>query len=75
MTRGQETLVIDMYVPTTPIPGVVDGVAMTMARYALRRIVPSDAEIAQHRAYLDALARECRQGCVWLALEGDVAIA
>jgi DNA polymerase-3 subunit epsilon len=75
MTRGQETLVIDMYVAETPLPGIVDGVAMTMARYALRRIVPTDAEVAEHRAYLDALARECKQGCVWLSLEGEVALA
>ena len=74
MTRGQETLVIDMYVGTAAAVRV-DGVEMTQRRYALRRIVPSEAERAEHRAYLDALARECKAGCVWLSLESEVALA
>ena len=76
MTRGQETLVIDMYVAPAPIPGAVDGVAMTLSRYTLHRIVPTAIELAEHRAYLEALASECSQGCVWLSIgEGEAALA
>jgi DNA polymerase-3 subunit epsilon len=76
MTRGQETLVIDMYVPSLPARGVsADGAAMAMARYVVHRVVPDDDERAAHRAYLDALARESKAGCVWLSLETEAAIA
>jgi DNA polymerase III subunit epsilon len=77
MTRGQETLVIDMYVPP-PRGGALDAAdagAIVLSRHSIRRIVPTDAEIAEHRAYLDALARECKAGCVWLALESEAAVA
>jgi DNA polymerase III subunit epsilon len=75
MTRGQESLVIDMYV--APLPGgVLDASdAARLSRYRVRRIVPTDAELAEHRLYLEALARECKAGCVWLALEQQVALA
>jgi DNA polymerase-3 subunit epsilon len=77
MTRGQETLVIDMY---TPSIGAADGrssagAAMQPGRYVVHRIVADAMEIAAHRAYLEALARECKAGCVWLSLESAVAIA
>jgi len=69
MTRGQETLVIDMYTPTLPGVLPIDGAAMRSGRYVVHRVVPDDAEVAAHRAYLEALARECKGGCVWLSLE------
>jgi DNA polymerase-3 subunit epsilon len=76
MTRGQETLVIDMYTPTLPSVPAIDGAAMRSGRYVVHRVVPDEAELAAHRAYLDALARECKAGCVWLALEAEpVALA
>ena len=75
MTRGQETLVIDMYTPTLPAVPSVDGAAMAAGRYIVHRVVPDEAELAAHRAYLEALARECRTGCVWLALESDASVA
>jgi hypothetical protein len=31
--------------------------------------VPDDDELAAHRAYLEALARESKSGCLWLSLE------
>jgi len=71
MTRGQETLVIDMYAPSLPAVASIDGAAMRIGRYVVHRVVADDAELAAHRAYLDALAAECRAGCVWLALETD----
>jgi DNA polymerase-3 subunit epsilon len=75
MTRVQETLVIDMYTPSLPSGASIDGAAMPLGRYVVHRIVPDDAEVAAHRAYLDALARECKGGCVWLSLESEVALA
>jgi DNA polymerase-3 subunit epsilon len=75
MTRGQETLVIDMYTATASTIGGADGVAMELSRYTIRRIVPSEAEVAEHRAYLDALAKESKAGCLWLSLESEAALA
>jgi DNA polymerase III subunit epsilon len=76
MTRGQETLVIDMYAPPVPAGGLaIGGAAMRAGRYVVHRIVPDAAELALHRSYLDALARECKSGCVWLALEAAAAVA
>jgi len=77
MTRGQETLIIDLYVPPRPAGRgfSIDGAAMDTARYIVHRVVPDDAELATHRAYLDALARESKAGCLWLSLETPVAIA
>jgi hypothetical protein len=76
MTRGQETLVIDMYAPPLPVGGLaLDGAAMRAGRYVVHRMVPDAAELALHRAYLDALARECKSGCVWLALDAPPPVA
>jgi len=71
MTRGQETLVIDMYTPTLPGVLPLDGAAMRSGRYVVHRVVADDVELAAHRAYLGALARECKAGCVWLSLETE----
>ena len=75
MTRGQETLVIDMYTPTLPAAAAIDGAAMQVGRYVIHRVVPDADELAAHRAYLDALARECKAGCLWLALEAPETVA
>ena len=77
MTRGQETLVIDMYVPSAlgPAGPVRDGIADVAPRYVVHRLVPSDHEIEAHRAYLAVLAKEAKAGCVWLTLETEVALA
>jgi DNA polymerase III subunit epsilon len=75
MTRGQETLIIDMYVPSMPAAGSggIDGAAMGAARYGVHRVVPDDAEMAAHRAYLETLDRESKAGCLWLMLAPAVA--
>lgn len=68
MTRGQESLTIDIVVPAAVIAvapfgrGVQDS-----ARPRLPVIEPSAAELAEHEAYLAALDRECKGRCVWLA--------
>jgi DNA polymerase-3 subunit epsilon len=70
MTRGQETLTIDIVVPTTVIPvapfGTGHGV-QDAARPPLPVILPSAEELEAHGAYLEALQRESKGRCVWLA--------
>ena len=67
MTRGQETLSIDISVP---IPAAVHAVAAIQSRWTLEVVAPSADELALHREYLEALERESRGRCVWLRLEG-----
>ena len=68
MTRGQETLVIDLAVPSAVIAVAPFGTGVRdSARPPLRVIAPSDDELAEHRAYLEALDRESKGRCVWLA--------
>jgi DNA polymerase-3 subunit epsilon len=77
MTRGQETLIIDMHVPSMSL-GVglaIDGLEPGARAYVVHRVVPDAEELAAHHAYLEALARECKAGCLWLTLETAVAIA
>jgi hypothetical protein len=45
--------------------------ATGMPRYVIHRIIPDAAELAAHRSYLEALARESKAGCLWLALEQE----
>ena len=74
MTRGQETLIIDMQMPSLPVAGSFsarDGAAMP--RYVVHCIMPDAAELAAHRSYLEALARESKAGCLWLRLEEEAA--
>ena len=71
MTRGQETLTIDMAAPT---PGAAPAGAGEPAtgwagpRPAVRVVAPTPPELAAHREYLAALDLESRGRCVWLAL-------
>ena len=75
MTRGQETLIIDMQMPSVSMPGSFSAhdSATGMPRYVIHRIIPDAAELAAHRNYLEALARESKAGCLWLALEQEAA--
>jgi DNA polymerase-3 subunit epsilon len=73
MTRGQETLTIDIAVPSAVIAVAPFGTERGVrdpARPALLVIEPSAAELAEHRAYLAALDRESKGRCVWLAAAG-----
>lgn len=64
MTRGQETLTIDMAAPSAfGIQSSDDAPAEP-----LRVLAPSAAELAAHREYLEELERESKGRCVWLAL-------
>jgi hypothetical protein len=44
-----------------------------LPRYVIHCVIPDADELAAHRAYLDALAREAKAGCMWLELEREAA--
>jgi DNA polymerase-3 subunit epsilon len=74
MTRGQESLTIDLgTAPRRPGAVVPGGAAAGMpARYEPIVVVPPSAEeTAAHDAYLAALDTETRGRCLWLALARD----
>lgn len=68
MTRGQETLTIDMGARPAGLAALAAGVLVPAARPALVVVVPTAEEMAAHEAYLAALERESRGQCVWLQL-------
>jgi len=64
MTRGQESLTIDM---GGGRPGVAAmGVRVATERPPLAVLAPSVEELAAHAAYLEALDRESKGNCLWL---------
>jgi DNA polymerase-3 subunit epsilon len=65
MTRGQESLTIDM--GEAPAISAVMFASMSEGRPALLVILPTEAELAVHAEYLAALDRESRGRCRWLA--------
>jgi DNA polymerase-3 subunit epsilon len=70
MTRGQETLTIDIAVPAA-FAGSGDraaGAAPAGSRAPLTVIAPTAAELAAHADYLVALDAESRGQCIWLRL-------
>jgi DNA polymerase III subunit epsilon len=64
MTRGQDSLTIDIAVPMA----LVDGSLATEVLAAVRVLMPSADELDSHRAYLAELQRESRGACLWVAL-------
>jgi DNA polymerase-3 subunit epsilon len=64
MTRGQESLTIDIAIPTAA-PAELSAADLL----PLRVLEPSSAELAAHRAYLVDVDREAGGHCIWLALE------
>ena len=64
MTRGQETLTIDIIVPMAIVDGTLTGEALAEVRV----LMPSADELDLHHAYLAELQRECRGACLWVAL-------
>ena len=76
MTRGQESLTIDMVAP--PIMALSDDANGATAgragpRPAINVIAPTPLEEAAHQEYLAVLDRESRGRCLWLALESTMA--
>jgi DNA polymerase-3 subunit epsilon len=72
MTRGQESLTIDIAAPAAA-PGAADRARVARPRVPLAVPAPSAAELAAHAAYLEALDRESKGHCVWRALGDAVA--
>lgn len=73
MTRGQESLTIDIAQPAI----VVEGLSQDWAgrRVPLVVIMPTTEEAAAHEAYLESLQRESKGRCKWLAMEPAAAAA
>jgi len=70
MTRGQETLMMDIATPTVAHAGAMDAAELAArTRAVLRVILPSADELAAHQAYLEALDRDSKGRCLWLGLE------
>jgi DNA polymerase-3 subunit epsilon len=64
MTRGQESLVIDL---ADAVPTAIATAATALP--PVRILEPSADELAAHLEYLAAVDREAKGCCVWLALE------
>jgi DNA polymerase-3 subunit epsilon len=64
MTRGQESLTIDL---VTPRAEVGDGLA-EVSSIQLILLLPTTEELAAHHAYLAELDRDAKGACVWLTL-------
>lgn len=76
MTRGQETLTIDIAAPALLAEAAAAGHALPPgSRAPLRIIAPTAAELAAHAEYLAALDVESRGLCIWLRLESTTALA
>lgn len=67
MTRGQDSLVIDL-----PIDVALEQAAEPLALERLRRVAASLEEAAAHEALLDGIAKEAKREPVWRAM-GDAA--
>jgi DNA polymerase III subunit epsilon len=65
MTRGQESLTINLAPPVLAPAEAVSGAALP----AIRILGPTPEELAAHRSYLAELDREARGRCIWLALD------
>jgi DNA polymerase III subunit epsilon len=72
MTRGQESLTMDVAVPAIAV-ALPDG--GTAAGIAIRVIAPTTDELDAHRAYLAELDRASRCACIWLALDREAVAA
>src|SRR5450432_2527146 len=67
MTRGQESLTMDIVVPAGAARGMFAGVDFEPV--AVRVLAPTIAELEAHRAYLIDLDRASKGACLWLARE------
>jgi len=73
MTRGQETLSID--IGSAPALSSIVADAFEAARATLVVILPTPDELAAHEAYLAALDKESRGRCVWFAQSAEDKLA
>lgn len=68
MTRGQESLTIDIAQPLALAPDA-EAAVVGRVRGPLVVLLPEPGEVEAHRRYLEALDRESRGRCVWFTLE------
>ncbi len=64
MTRGQETLTIDMGAAPSALTGLTSHLGAERAPLVV--LAPTAEELAAHEAYLAALEKESKGRCVWL---------
>ena len=62
MTRGQESLVMELETPAAAAAGAA-GLAVDASRLLVQRASPE--ELARHEKYLDGMGKESRGGVVW----------
>ncbi len=74
MTRGQESLTIDI-APHADTRAAVADVRAARPRGPLPVLAPDAGELAAHFAYLEALDRESKGRCLWLAAVPPAAAA
>ena len=71
LTRGQESLAMDL--PKAAIAGAHDAAGGESGpRPVVLVVLPTEAELAAHHAYLEALDAASRGRCVWLALDREI---
>jgi DNA polymerase-3 subunit epsilon len=70
MTRGQESLTMDIVAPAGAARGMFAGVDFEPV--AVRVLAPTIAELEAHRAYLIDLDRASNGACLWLAREAEM---
>lgn len=68
LTRGQDSLTIDMGAGTAPRNGAAAPRMRDVSRTTLPVLAPTVAELAAHGEYLDGLERDTRGKCLWLHL-------
>ena len=68
LTRGQDSLTIDMGAGTAHRNDAASPRTRDALRLPLPVLPPSAAELAAHGAYLDALERDTKGKCLWLHL-------
>lgn len=68
MTRGQESLIIDLEPEPAARPGrEEDGALPELPRTALRVLRATEEELAAHEAILAAIHKDSKGKCIWLA--------
>jgi DNA polymerase-3 subunit epsilon len=65
MTRGQESLMMELEAPAAAA-ATAAGLILDVTKLIVQRASPE--EVASHEAYLDALEKDARGGCLWRKL-------
>jgi DNA polymerase III subunit epsilon len=71
MTRGQESLIMDLGNDSAAQPDVAGQVLISSQRKPLRVVRASEDELARHAELLTAIEKESKGKCLWLPREAD----